>query len=467
MTKRSTEQLRIDVQAIWRAGVAAVDSERLVRENVRVKGGLLQICDHSVSLRDVRKIVVVGAGKAGRGMALGLEQALGEKVAQEKQLAGWVNAPADCVSGERRIHLHPGRPAGRNEPTAEGVLGARRILQMVSSLEANDLCIALVSGGGSALLPAPAEGISLADKQAVTRWLSAAGANIEELNLVRQNLSQIKGGGLARACNAGTLITLIISDVLGDPLDMIASGPTVLTEPRPLAARDILDRFGAASEPAILPIRHWLDARAASVASENEHLNAPPPVNRHFVIGNNAVAVDAAGLEAEKRGYSHAMTSAGRSEGAAENVGRHLAEMAITMLQQPGPDCLISGGEPTVKLAPVEQRGDGGRNQQLVLAALEELQNKRGAAALQGVALLSGGTDGEDGPTNAAGAFIDQASAKESRRRNLSPASYLERNDAYHFFEPLETLLLTGPTHTNVCDLRVLLVDRVETERRE
>ncbi len=466
MTKRSAEQLRSDVQAIWRAGVAAVDSERLVRENVSVEGGLLRICDQTVSLQDVRKIVVVGAGKAGRGMALGLEQALGEKVAQEKQLAGWLNTPADCTAGERRIHLHPGRPAGRNEPTAAGVLGARRILQLVSSLEADDLCIALISGGGSALLPAPAEGISLAHKQAVTRWLSAAGANIEELNLVRQNLSQIKGGGLARACRAGKLITLIISDVLGDPLDMIASGPTVLTEPRLLAARDVLDRFGAAAEPAILPIRHWLDARAASVESESE-LHDAPPVNRHFVIGNNAVAVDAAGLEAEKRGYSHAMTSARASEGAAESVGRHLAEMAITMLQHPGPDCLISGGEPTVKLAPADQRGDGGRNQQLVLAALEELQNKRVAAALEGVALLSGGTDGEDGPTNAAGAFIDAASAKESRRRNLSPASYLERNDAYHFFEPLETLLLTGPTHTNVCDLRVVVVDRVESERRE
>src|SRR5262245_26470450 len=224
---RSSADLRSDALAIWHAGLAAVRSDRLVTDNVRVDGESLLIGDESIRLSSVGRIAVIGAGKAGAGMAAGLEEALGPRVLAEKQVRGWINVPADCVRELGCIHLHAARPAGINEPTSEGVLGAEKILEIVSSLGADDLCICLISGGGSALLPAPVAGVSLAEKQAITRQLSAGGANIEELNTVRKQLSRIKGGGLARACRAGRLITLIISDVLGDPLDVIASGPTV------------------------------------------------------------------------------------------------------------------------------------------------------------------------------------------------------------------------------------------------
>ena len=239
---------------------------------------------YRLPLDSIRRIVVVGAGKAGAGMAQAVEDVFGPELMAEKQLSGWVNVPADCVStggkkgtvpicakpgtdrrlvsgrsgGHRaklgrglspfcptaqRIHLHAARPAGVNEPAAEGVAGAEEILRLVESLGPEDLCLCLISGGGSALMPAPVEGITLADKLAVTRHLSAAGANIEQLNTVRKQLSRIKGGGLLRACRAGRLVSLVISDVLGDPLDVIASGPTVPDSSTPQAALEVLDRF--------------------------------------------------------------------------------------------------------------------------------------------------------------------------------------------------------------------------------
>jgi glycerate-2-kinase len=187
----------------------------------------------------------------------------------------------------------------------------------------------------------------------------------------------------------------------------------------------------------------------------------------NLVIGNNAVAVDAAGVEAERRGYSHAMDAATRLEGAAEDVGIHLAQMARRMRIEPGPDCLITGGEPTVKLAPPDVRGKGGRNQQLVLAGLIELLNALPATSpgpAAGIALLSGGTDGEDGPTDAAGAFLDADLLTRMCEENLDPADFLRRNDAYRFFQHLGGLIQTGPTNTNVCDVRVVVVDRIQTQ---
>ncbi|HEV3339588.1 MAG TPA: DUF4147 domain-containing protein [Pirellulales bacterium] len=449
---RSTDQLRRDALQIWRAGLAGVDSARLVREAVHVEGGRLVVGEAATELDAVTRIVVVGAGKAGAGMAAGLLEALGEKVCSEKAVSGWLNVPADCVRPLPRLVLHAARPAGVNEPTEEGALGAKEILRLVASLSRDDLCLALVSGGASALLPAPVDEISLADKLAVTRHLSAAGATINELNTVRKQLSRIKGGGLARTCPAGRLITLIISDVLGDPLDIIASGPTVPDPGTPRQALEILERFGA-REAGISPrVFDYLRDKPQQAA-------APPSCEvTNIVIGNNATAVDAAGAEAERLGYAHAMTSARTSEGAAEEVGRHLAQMALSMRQGLGPDCLITGGEPVVRLPDASQRGLGGRNQQLVLAALESLAPHECA----GVMLLSGGTDGEDGPTEAAGAFVDPDVLASVRRRGLDPADYLRRCDAYHFFEAVGALIKTGPTQTNVCDLRVVVVDRVE-----
>ncbi|MEM8865642.1 MAG: DUF4147 domain-containing protein, partial [Planctomycetota bacterium] len=309
-----------------------------------------------------------------------------------------------------------------------------------------DLCICLISGGGSALLPAPIEGITLAEKVAITRLLASSGATINQLNTVRSPLSRIKGGGLARACKAGTLLTLILSDVLGDPLDIIASGPTVPTASRPEEALQVLADLKPTDHEAVRPIVTCLKSLPDKSPIE------PAAEVHNVILANNAAAVDAAGIEAERLGYNHAMDCATSSEGAAEDVGVRLAEMAIRMREQPGPNCLITGGEPTVVLADEAIRGVGGRNQQLVLAALQELGD------CDGIALLSGGTDGEDGPTDAAGAMIDQAIAQQARDKQLDIADALQRNDAYTFFKACGGLLQTGPTHTNVCDLRVVTV---------
>ena len=488
--------LRADALQIWQAGLAAVRSEKLMRDAVRVDGKSLIFGSGvdaegeellRIELNSVGRIAIVGAGKAGAGMAVALEEILGPELMQEKRVAGWVNVPADCLhpsphpsptrgagvvggtagqasSGTQRlipeaegIYLHPARPAGVNEPTVEGVVGAEEILRIVGSLGAEDLCIALISGGGSALMPAPIEGITLADKLAVTRFLSAAGADIAELNTVRKQLSQIKGGGLARACRAGRLVALIISDIPGDPLELIASGPTVEDPSMPQDALRVLEKFDSQSSEVPEVVYSTLRRKGAKTG----HQELIGCQVHNIVIGNNAMAVDAAGMEAEKLGYAHAMTCATKPEGAVEQIGEHLAEMAMMMRDSAGPNCLISGGEGTVKLAPAGQRGLGGRNQQTVLAAMARLMEAdQSSAAGRGIAILSGGTDGEDGPTDAAGAVVDAAVIEEAGRRGMNVGDALRRNDAYRFFEPLGALVKTGPTHTNVCDLRVVVVER-------
>jgi hydroxypyruvate reductase len=449
-------RLRDDALQIWHAGVEAVRSPRLVAQQLRVEGPTLHVGPDAIPLETIRQIAVVGAGKAGAGMAEGVERALGPRLMDEKRLTGWVNVPADCVRPLSHIHLHAARPAGVNEPMPEGVAGAQKILELVESLGPEDLCLCLISGGGSALMPAPVPGVTLADKLAVTRHLSGAGANIEQLNTVRKQLSRIKGGGLLRACRAGRMATLIISDVLGDPLDVIASGPTVPDSSTPQAALDVLERFGAREAGISTAVFDRLQRVAALSpvlqAEEEPGVRACRVTNT--VIGNNRTAVDAAAREAERLGYAVTAESADRSEGPAEDIGRRLAERARAMRSQARPACLLSGGEPVVTLADASRRGLGGRNQQLVLAALEAL-----AGDAAGIALLSGGTDGEDGPTDAAGALLDAEVLRAARLAGLDPAAYLARNDAYHFFAPLGALIKTGPTHTNVCDLRVVLAE--------
>jgi hydroxypyruvate reductase len=442
-----SRSLLSDALAIWHAGLDAVRSDRLMRDTLRVEGPLLVVGDEKIPLGELRRIVVVGAGKAGAGMAAAVEEIVGPQIAGDKQLTGWINVPADCVRPLKWIRLHAARPAGVNEPTQAGVAGAIEILRLVESLAPQDLCLCLLSGGGSALLPAPVEAISLEDKLAVTRHLSGAGANIEQLNTVRKQLSRIKGGGLARACHAGRMRSLIISDVLGDPLGVIASGPTVQDHSTAEAALAVLRQFYKRETDIPAAVLGWLQQPQPPLRPQSNCRVT------NLIIGNNATAVDAAGMEAERRGYSHAMISARQSEGQAEDVGRHLAAMARQMRDQRGPDCLISGGEPVVRLVEPSRRGLGGRNQQLALAALEALWED----GARDVAILSGGTDGEDGPTDAAGAFFDADVLKAARMRGMSPQEFLARNDAYRFFAPFSALLRTGPTHTNVCDLRVVV----------
>jgi hydroxypyruvate reductase len=399
----------------------------------------------------IGRIAVVGAGKAGAGMAAAVESILGPAIL-DRLVTGWINVPADCVSPLRKIHLHAARPAGVNEPTAEGVLGAEQILGIVSQLHDRDLCLALISGGGSALLPAPVEGLTLADKQAVTRFLMHSGATIGELNTVRKHLSRIKGGNLARACRAGNLLTLIISDVVGDPLDVIASGPTVADLSSAAEALAVLKKFGA--RPPSVPQRVFdVLERAARDSSPARVL--PATIENH-VIGNNAVALASAARRATELGYV-VQSLGSANQGEASAVGRDLAERCLELraTNQCGRMCLLSGGEPVVHLAQTDRPRKGGRNQQLALAALTRLWDD----GMAGITVLSGGTDGEDGPTDAAGAFANSAVIAQARSQQLDPREFLAINDAYHFFEQAGGLIKTGPTHTNVMDLRVGLCE--------
>ncbi len=464
--------LRQLARTIWEAGVAAVSSERLVHNAIRCDGKTLSICGHDFEIGSLHRIVVLGAGKAGAGMAAAVEASLGSELTDTK-VTGWVNVPADCVRPLRRITLHPARPPGLNEPTEAGVFGTQRILELAASLRDDDLAIVLISGGGSALSPAPIPGITLADKQAVTRFLMRSGATIQELNTVRKHLSLFKGGGLARtASQAKAAITLIISDVIGDPLDVIASGPTVADTTTAADALAVLDRFGA--QPPDVPANVALTLRvrkaelARSPASDSDivrALDAPcvpgfPHAERKsyvHVIGNNATALDAAANKARELGFAVKLLGSNNA-GEAQSFGHELAELCRRIRDGQAdvtpPVCILSGGEPIVKLVPIDQPRKGGRNQEVALAALQHLWNN----GLDHIAILSGGTDGEDGPTNAAGAVVDETLRQSAIAQGLDPAEFLAINNSYPFFEQTGGLLLTGPTHTNVMDLRVAVV---------
>jgi glycerate 2-kinase len=446
---------------IWSAGVAAVGSERLIRQNVAIADGVLQVVDQSFDVGQLGRVVVVGAGKAGSGMASAVEAVFSEAGLAER-LTGWVNVPADCVRSLSRITLHAARPPGLNEPTVEGVVGSQRILELVSGLRDNDLCLVLLSGGGSALLPAPVAGVSLADKQIVTRLLMHGGATIGELNCVRKQLSRIKGGGLAREATAGTMISLIISDVIGDKLDVIASGPTVEDGSTPQEALDVLRRIVPQAEqiPAsvIAVLESAVDsAEPNSVGAADLDRHGPFQIavtNR--ILGSNSVAVTAAAERANELGFR--VESLGSdADGIASELGRKLAERALQLRSDSSqPTCLLSGGEPTVRLAQIAQPRKGGRNQEVALgacAALAELS----AVDVENLVVLAGGTDGEDGPTDAAGAICDASTLAEMHRRGLEPGDFLAINNAYEFFDQTGGLLKTGPTHTNVMDLYVVL----------
>ncbi|RMG39899.1 MAG: DUF4147 domain-containing protein [Planctomycetota bacterium] len=460
------EPLDEEALAIWRAAVRAVDSERLVRQHVRSDGDTLHIAGRTLRAADHDRLVVVGAGKAGAGMAAAFEAALAPRWLD--RLEGWVNVPAPCVRPLQRIHLHPARPAGRNEPTEEAVRGTRRILRLVRDTGPRDVCVVLLSGGGSALLTAPLEGITLRDMQLLTRALMESGADIRELNCVRKQLSAVKGGKLALSCGAGTLITLIISDVIGDPLDVIASGPTYPDATTPEQALAVLKRHGLDRDPRFAHVVQFLRSRAAQQPDAGSrprassghgpegHSGQGPrdtPWGEHVVIGNNRTAVQAAADEARRRGWRIAVLEWDVA-GEAESTGRRLLRTTREIQRAAGgPAAIISGGEPTVILPPYDGPRRGGRNQQLVLAALCDAWD----TGLAGLCLLSGGTDGEDGPTDAAGAIVDETRRERARAAGLDPTAFLRVANAYPFFERIGGLIKTGPTHTNVMDVRVAL----------
>jgi glycerate 2-kinase len=430
-----TRSLRDDALAIWHAAVDAVRPSDLIAAHFQSDKTLRE------AVASAQRIFVVGAGKAGAAMAEALETALSDQL---DKVTGLVNVPADAVRPLQRIRLHAARPAASNHPTAAGVAGAEEMLALLNSAGPDDTAICLLSGGGSALLPAP-DGVSLEDKQAITKLLHACGATIQEMNAVRKHLSRVKGGRLAQAFRGRELFSLIISDVIDDPLDVIASGPTAADPTTFADALAVLERFGLSTKvPAVL--RHLQSGLAGHVP---ETLKEAPANTRNIMLGNNALAIRAATAKAQLLGYrvqSLGSSIAGETRDAATSVARLIRSTPSQGL------CLLSGGETTVTLGP--DSGKGGRNQEFVLAVLHEL----GEVGMHGVCVLSGGTDGEDGPTDAAGAIADEQTWPAIRRANLNVADHLHRHDAYPLFDAVDGLIRTGLTQTNVMDVRVVLV---------
>lgn len=442
-----------DLFDIWLAGVESVKPAALIRDRVQVENGSLIANNVRIDCSKYRKIIVVGAGKASGAMARAFEEQVFADLARtlpNLQLTGWINCPEGSVepSHDYRINCFEARPAGINIPTQKAVEGTNKILELSSGAQEDELVICLISGGGSALLTAPAKGISLEDKQAVAKHVAAAGGNIEQLNTVRRALSQVKAGGLARACNA-RLLTLVISDVLGDDLATIASGPTFTDiAPQPAAALEAIRDLG---------LDHHKDlANVVSYLQTVENAKCLPATQQidHVIIGSNQVAVTAAEHKALELGYSTQSHSEGACEGDVLEVASSEASHCLNLSKQDKPACWISGGEPTVALPP--EPGLGGRNQQLALAVMMQLSEElqQGHCEFE---YLSGGTDGEDGPTKAAGAWFSREVFNAGRRLGLNFDVYLARADSYHLFKKLGALIEIGPTGTNVCDLRVAI----------
>jgi len=465
--------LREDAETIWRAGVGAVDSSLAVQRQFHIEGNLLRIADVDLNLADVDRMEILGAGKAGAGMASGIEDALLPYISADR-VGGWVNVPADCVRPLQRIHLHNARPAGLNEPTQDAVDGTEEILRRIHRLTQRDVCIVLLSGGASALLCSPVPQITLAEKLSVTRALAGAGAPIHDLNIVRTQLSQVKGGRLADDCQAGVLITMIISDVIGDSLEIIGSGPTTSAPPRPREALKILSKYNLLDRVPENVIRYLTkrsgetEASAAGLPMSQMHHDQPHLVRRNVIVASNSMALRAAEQMATQLGYQTVCLGSDNAGEAADEGRRLMDAMRSARTQmsaiRPQPVCILSGGEPTVNLRTGGANGAeastatarGGRNQELVLAAIAQHPT---AEEWTGLSLLSGGTDGEDGPTDAAGAVANKALIVSIEAYRIDPVPYLDRHDSYNFFSAVDGLLKTGPTHTNVMDLRVGLID--------
>jgi glycerate 2-kinase len=419
-------------RAIWQAALAAGDVVPLVHRALE---------RHASRLvgRSAHRLHVFGCGKASGAMAAALEQALGDRIAED----GLVVVKDGYTVRTERIEL---REAGHPVPDARGQAAAEAIVERARGAGAEDLVLFLVSGGGSALTPAPTPPITLAEKQETTRLLLGAGATINELNAVRKHLSRFKGGQFARAAAPATVVSLILSDVIGDPLDVIASGPTA-PDPSTFAdALTVLERRGVAER---LPraVRTRLDAGALGEIAET-----PKPGDtvfervRNVVIGNNALVVDAAAAEARRLGYrAEVLTRA--LQGEARDVARELVARARTL---PPRTCLIAGGETTVT---VRGRGRGGRCQEFALAAALELTPD------DRLVVLAAGTDGTDGPTEAAGALVDATTIARGETAGRAGRAALADNDAYTFLAGAGDLVVTGPTNTNLLDVYLCLRD--------
>ncbi len=435
---------RKDALAIFQAGVKAVDPVHAIKKHLRLKGNRLVAGEKDYDLAGYDKISVIGAGKASASMARGVEETLGEKV-----ISGFVITKYDHALSLDKVQVIE---AGHPVPDEAGFQGARKIVRFLEQVEKKDLVFFLISGGGSALLPYPVEGLTLEDKQNVTKVLLEVGANIHEINTLRKHLSQVKGGRLAKIAHPATLISLVLSDVIGDDLDSIASGPTVPDHTTFADCLHILDKYQITGRLPALVVDIFNKGSRGEIEDTPKAGDPAFERTQNLIIGSSTLAVKAAAKNARELGFNTLILST-FIEGETRDVAKVHAAIAKEILSSGNPikrpACVISGGETTVT---IHGKGKGGRNQEFSLAAAMDIHG------LGNVVVLSAGTDGTDGPTDAAGAIADGTTVSRARKLGLNPDHYLRENDSYHFFEALNDLIITGPTYTNVMDLRIVLV---------
>ncbi len=438
-------RMRRHAASIFQNALKAVQADAAVRRACRIKNGVLSIGSFVRNLRDIDNIIVIGAGKASAHMAAAAENLLGKNIT-----SGLISVKYGHTLPLTFVEL---MESGHPVPDANGLQAAEDIFRLAEKAGKNDLVICLLSGGGSALLPLPDPSLTLADKQETIRVLLTCGASIDEINTLRKHLSAVKGGHLAKAVYPAALVTLILSDVVGDKLDIIASGPTVPDPGTFKDCRDIIDRYRISEklpEAVIEHINAGLAGRLAETPKPGDPVFANV-VNR--IIGSNADALAAAAKKAASLGYRPLILSSMIEGDTGQAALFHAAvtkEIRKTGNPAAAPVCLLSGGETTVNIT---GPGKGGRNQEFALAAALAITGR------QNLVVLSAGTDGTDGPTDAAGAIVDSLTVENARLAKLDPKSFLANNDSYSFFNQTGELLITGPTGTNVMDLRVILVD--------
>ena len=441
---KSLAELRADAQAIFAAGIKAANALVAVMRHVEAGGTMLRVAGRIYDLTSIENLYVVGCGKAAAQMALALQEIVGARIT-----GGVVVVKYGHGLPLQKIKVVE---AGHPIPDEAGRCGAAQVIEMVSRAGADDLIFFVISGGGSALLPMPADGLTLEDKQRTTEVLLACGATIGEINALRKHLSRIKGGRLAELAFPAHVIALILSDVLEDQLDVIASGPTVGDATTFTDCLGILQAYGLREKIPPAVVAHLERGARGEVAETPKPAAAIFQKVQNVVVGSNRLALDAASEQAKNLGYKTTLLStaiSGESRIVAASHAARAKEWALKRSAGEPPLCLISGGETTVTL-----RGDGlgGRNQEFALAAAVEI------ADLNNLVLLSAGTDGTDGPTDAAGAVVDGATIRRGEAQGLHATEFLARNDSYHFLRRTGDLLVIGPTFTNVMDMHVILL---------
>ncbi len=457
----STHESQLEI--IFRAGLKRVDPFQMIMDHVHLLETRLIITFEGtrkqIDLNNYKQIFILGAGKASAPMAKAFETLLGDRISQ-----GVISVKYGHTEPLRWIEIIE---AGHPEPDENGVRAATRIISLAEQADVDTLVITLISGGGSALLALPIDcniggrsvSLTLSDKQAITRALLKCGADINEINCIRKHLSKIKGGRLLQTISPATTLNFILSDVVGDDLSSIASGLTTFDPTTYNDALAILNKYD---------ICQTIPAEALNILEAGARGEVPETLkighqtlnlSTNILIGTNSLAMLAAGETAGKMGYSVTYLTS-RIIGEAREVAKMLSGIAADVAQSnmlsPKPACIISGGEPVVTL---KGTGKGGRNQEMALAFLAEI--KRHPELFQEVTFLAASTDGNDGPTEAAGAFASHHLLRLAVDRGLSINDYLVNNDSYNFFEAIDGLFKTGPTNTNVCDLHILLIGSI------